>query len=278
MFALGHLGELTALVPFEPVDAVLDETRTVQRRLRDLPSRVGSVSMRRLFEVVSGPLAGRRTPGARFGDRPGLEQEMWALLTLYQLLRTVMVDAAESRPGTDPDRCSFTIAFQTARDQVLQATGVITDGTDLVGAIGHATLTTLLPPRRPRVSTRKVTSPMSRYKERLPDGRPDRSRAVTSLDITLLDPPHTLPTASRDDRHTTSNKRRHHRVLTLIHEHPDRLWHPRDIALHLGDITLNTMYRQLSRWAERGLIRKIGHGIYTATTASPRPLPAGQKP
>ncbi|MBB5817024.1 hypothetical protein F4562_000086 [Streptosporangium becharense] len=64
----------------------------------------------------------------------------------------------------------------------------------------------------------------------------------------------------------------------FIHEHPDRLWHPRDIALHLGDITLNTMYRQLSRWAERGLIRKIGHGIYTATTASPGPLPAGQKP
>ncbi|MBB2914638.1 Fe2+ or Zn2+ uptake regulation protein, partial [Streptosporangium becharense] len=93
-----------------------------------------------------------------------------------------------------------------------------------------------------------------------------------------LDPPPTLPTASRDDRHTTPNKRRHHRVLTLIHEHPDRLWHPRDIALHLGDITLNTMYRQLSRWAERGLIRKIGHGIYTATTASPGPLPAGQKP
>ncbi|MEU5306914.1 transposase domain-containing protein [Streptomyces noursei] len=40
-FAPGHLGELTALVPFELVDAVLEATRTVQRRLRDLPSRVG---------------------------------------------------------------------------------------------------------------------------------------------------------------------------------------------------------------------------------------------
>ncbi|MFE9728803.1 IS4 family transposase [Streptomyces sp. NPDC005794] len=40
-FAPGHLGELTAIVPFELVDAVLKETRTVQRRLRDLPSRVG---------------------------------------------------------------------------------------------------------------------------------------------------------------------------------------------------------------------------------------------
>ncbi|WP_326674996.1 transposase domain-containing protein [Streptomyces sp. NBC_01237] len=40
-FAPGHLGELTAVVPFELVDAVLLETRSVQRRLRDLPSRVG---------------------------------------------------------------------------------------------------------------------------------------------------------------------------------------------------------------------------------------------
>ncbi|MFE7113142.1 transposase domain-containing protein [Streptomyces sp. NPDC057575] len=40
-FAPGHLGELTAVVPFELVDAVLEETRSVQRRLRDLPSRVG---------------------------------------------------------------------------------------------------------------------------------------------------------------------------------------------------------------------------------------------
>ncbi|MFD7057770.1 IS4 family transposase, partial [Streptomyces mirabilis] len=40
-FAPGHLGELTPIMPFELVDAVLSETRTVQRRLRDLPSRVG---------------------------------------------------------------------------------------------------------------------------------------------------------------------------------------------------------------------------------------------
>ncbi|WP_433206505.1 transposase domain-containing protein [Nocardia sp. CA-107356] len=40
-FAAGHLGELTVVVPFELVDAVLEENRSVQRRLRDLPSRVG---------------------------------------------------------------------------------------------------------------------------------------------------------------------------------------------------------------------------------------------
>uniref|UniRef100_UPI000B19601C transposase domain-containing protein n=1 Tax=Microtetraspora fusca TaxID=1997 RepID=UPI000B19601C len=114
LFAPGHLGELTALVPFELVDAILDETRNVQRRLRTLPTRVGvyfllamclfpevgyllvwqkltaslialpvvtptakalrdlrrrvgSAPMQRLFEVLSGPLAQPRTPGARFG-------------------------------------------------------------------------------------------------------------------------------------------------------------------------------------------------------------------
>jgi hypothetical protein len=39
-FAPGHVGELTRIVPFEMVDAVLAETGTVQRRVRDLPSRV----------------------------------------------------------------------------------------------------------------------------------------------------------------------------------------------------------------------------------------------
>ena len=41
VFAAGHLGELTWYLPFELVDDVLERTRTVQRRLRDLPSRVG---------------------------------------------------------------------------------------------------------------------------------------------------------------------------------------------------------------------------------------------
>ena len=41
VFAPGHLGELTQHVPFELVDAVLAETRTTERRLRELPSRVG---------------------------------------------------------------------------------------------------------------------------------------------------------------------------------------------------------------------------------------------
>ncbi len=41
MFAPGHLGELAQYLPFELVDDVLEQTRTVQRRLRHLPSRAG---------------------------------------------------------------------------------------------------------------------------------------------------------------------------------------------------------------------------------------------
>jgi hypothetical protein len=41
VFAPGHLGELTRYLPFELVDDVLAQTRTVQQRLRDLPSRTG---------------------------------------------------------------------------------------------------------------------------------------------------------------------------------------------------------------------------------------------
>jgi hypothetical protein len=41
VFAPGHVGELTQVVPFELVDAVLAETGATQQRLRRLPSRVG---------------------------------------------------------------------------------------------------------------------------------------------------------------------------------------------------------------------------------------------
>ncbi|MBB2914639.1 hypothetical protein FHS43_005951 [Streptosporangium becharense] len=214
----------------------------------------------------------------RSGDPAGLEQEMSSVLTLYQLLRTVMVDAAESRPGTDPDRCSFSLALHAARDLVIQPRDAPGTITGLVATIGHRILAALLPPRRPRVSTRKVKSPISRYNERLDDGRPDRSRIITDLDITLLPPPPTLPAASRDERPmTAADRRRQHQVLALLHQNPHRPWKARDIAHHLGDVTLNTMYRQLSRWAVSQLIRKIRPGVYTAEPISAALLPSAQR-
>jgi hypothetical protein len=132
----------------------------------------------------------------RSEDPAGLEQEIWALLTLYQALRRAMATAAETIPGTDPDRASFTIALETARQTLTTATGVITADADLTGRIGHAVLTGLLPPRRPRVSTRKVKSPLSRWNKADPC-RPARSTPVTAMTITVSDPETTAQPATR---------------------------------------------------------------------------------
>src|SRR6266568_1036947 len=92
----------------------------------------------------------------RSGDPAGLEQEIWALLALYQALRRAMVTA--------------------------------------VGAV----LNGLLPPRRPRVSVRKVKSPLSRWNKADPH-RPARSTPVTALTITVSGP-QTHQSATRRNR------------------------------------------------------------------------------
>lgn len=66
VFAPGHVGELTQVIPTELVDAVLDETGTRERRLRSLPSRVGAyfVLARGLFEHLgAGPVWGKLVAG-----------------------------------------------------------------------------------------------------------------------------------------------------------------------------------------------------------------------
>jgi Transposase DDE domain len=121
------------------------------------------------LELKSSILGGRvlraRTP-------PGIDQEVHALLIVYQTLRTAMVDTTDTQSGIDPDRAGFSTALNTARNQIIQAAGVIADTViDLVGAIGHAVLAHLLPDRRVRVKTRmikrsKFQIPSSRTKHR----------------------------------------------------------------------------------------------------------------
>jgi hypothetical protein len=123
----------------------------------------------------------------RSHDPAGLDQELWALLALYQALRRAMVTAIETVPGTDPDRASFTTALQTATQTLIQADGVIASDTSPAGRIGRAILDGLLPPRRPRVSARKVKSPLSRWNNTDPH-RPARSTAITSMTITVSRP------------------------------------------------------------------------------------------
>ena len=114
------------------------------------------------FLAIKDTLLGGRV--LRSQTPAGAEQELWALLVVYQVLRIAMSDATGSRPGTDPDRAGFTIALRAARDQVIAAHAVMTDtAVDLVGTIGRLVLANLLPPRRCRVSPRISKRPLSRY-------------------------------------------------------------------------------------------------------------------
>ncbi len=76
----------------------------------------------------------------RSGDPAGLQQEMWALLALYQALRIAITDAVATVPGTDPDRASYQIAVETAQALVTGARNVLDGASDLAGDIGRAVL------------------------------------------------------------------------------------------------------------------------------------------
>ena len=136
------------------------------------------------FEIKK-TMLGRRVLRAR--TLPGITQEIYALLTAYQALRIAITDTTLTAPGTDPDRASFTIALQAARDQVIQAAGVIAGETiDLAGTIGRHILNNLLPARRLRVSPRAVKRPLSRYAYK--SLRIDRRtyKATISIDILTI--------------------------------------------------------------------------------------------
>ncbi|MGW3606790.1 IS4 family transposase [Micromonospora sp. NPDC005161] len=132
-------------------------------------------------------ILGGRVLRARTPD--GIDQEIHALLIVYQLLRTAMVDATDSRPGLDPDRASFTTALNTARDQITQAAGVIADTViDLVGVIGERVLANLLPDRRVRTKTRMIKRSNSKYQARGPNIDRRTYKATTSIDVITGDP------------------------------------------------------------------------------------------
>jgi hypothetical protein len=144
------------------------------------------------LEIKSTILGGRvlraRTPA-------GIDQEIYALLVTYQILRTAMADATAAQPGTDPDRASFTIALHAARDQLIQAAGIIAGTTiDLIGTIGRHVLASLLPARRLRVSPRVVKRAISKYQARGPGI--DRTSYKATISINILAPPEILTTTT----------------------------------------------------------------------------------
>ena len=116
----------------------------------------------------------------RSGDPGGLRQEAWALLALYQALRTAITDAIATVPGTDPDRASYQAAVQTAQDIVTQARNILPGTADPAGGTGRAVLARLNPGRRPRVCPRRVKSPLSRWNKH-PPGKPTTSKKITQI-------------------------------------------------------------------------------------------------
>jgi hypothetical protein len=133
------------------------------------------------YEMKSTVLAGRVLRGRH---PTAVIQEVWAILTAYQVLRTAMTDALGCRSDVDPDRACFTTALTSARDQIVQAAGIITGAkTDLVGRIGAAILTDLMPPRRFRTRPRAIKRAISkcRAKTRNTDRRSYPATLTTKI-------------------------------------------------------------------------------------------------
>jgi hypothetical protein len=129
--------------------------------------------------ILGGRVLRARTPA-------GIEQEVYALLVTYQILRTAMTDATNSVPTLDPDRASFTIALHAARDQLIQAAGVIADTViDLVGELGRHILTNLMPNRRLRIKPRTVKRAISKYNARGPNI--NRATYQATIEINIID-------------------------------------------------------------------------------------------
>ena len=216
----------------------------------------------------------------RSKDPAGIEQEMWALLTLYQALRTAMCDAVESVPGTDPDRASFTVAYQAARDQLVLAKTPAPAEPWRIGQIGARVLTSLLPARRARISTRTVKVANSRYHAAKPDGRPATSQNISTLEIAVHQPPtpappEPLPAGGPDPirvgTRRTPKAGRINRVLDLLRHQPERARTALEIAEYLHETNLNSLRVQLSKYAHDGIIRKTAPATYTLLTPPPNP-------
>lgn len=137
------------------------------------------------LELKSSILGGRVL---RARSSAGIAQEVYALLTCYQILRIAITDAIEAVGCIDPDRGSFTIALSAARDLLIQAAAVIADTViDLIGAIGRRVLDNLMPERRLRVCPRIVKRAISKHQAR--GKNIDRRSYKATLNIDIIATP-----------------------------------------------------------------------------------------
>jgi Transposase DDE domain len=178
----------------------------------------------------------------RSHDPVGIQQEIWAQLAVYQAIRRAMTDAVESAPGTDPDRAAFTVALETARDQVIAADGVLPglEQPARPGRIAVAVLENLLPPRRPRSAPRKVKCPISRYASPPDQLHLPSTARITGIGIAICQ------AAASDGRRD--------RTLQLLRTDPHRSWHASEIAKGLGLPHHRALTAELGRWMKEGML------------------------
>ena len=165
------------------ITTLLDHHRYPALEIVDLYHRRWEIET--AFRELKSTVLGGRVLRARTPQ--GVDQEIYALLAGYQALRTAMADATSTDPAAPDDRASFTIALNTARDQIIHAAGIITGTTiDLTGRIGRAVLADLLPGRRTRSSPRVVKRAISKHRAK---GPTDRTNHRTTINIDILTEP-----------------------------------------------------------------------------------------
>nr|WP_272925994.1 MULTISPECIES: transposase domain-containing protein [unclassified Streptomyces] len=252
------------------------------------------------YFAIKKTMLGRRV--LRSKTWPGIAQEIYSLLSAYQILRIAIADATGTTPGADPDRGSSSVALRCARDQTVQAAGITADTTtDLVGTIGRAVLDQLMPTRRLRISPRAVKRPLSRYAYK--SLKTDRRTYTATLDSTSSNhrsprnftalgqshPPRTHPTRTRPHPARTHRtvrcrtgrprlpqcERQLHRRLRLQHH----LEPGPGIRTHPGRTHPGTRQAALRPPARRHLLlaclrRRPGRMRTPRRTEHPGPLPA----
>lgn len=127
-----------------------------------------------------------------------VEQEIYALLIVQQLLRTVMSEATNAVPYLDPGRASYTVALTMARDLLIlghtvPATGERSGWRALAGRIGEEILERLLPPRRLRTGSRTVKRAISKFQVR--KSKPHTPTLPATLIVEIMAPASGLPNA-----------------------------------------------------------------------------------
>jgi hypothetical protein len=224
------------------------------------------------WEIESAYLALRHTlldgHVLRSGDQAGLEQETWALLILYQLLRMAMVTAVETRPGTDPDAGQLHHRPADRTRRAHHGPRDLPRGTrgparrHRPGRPGHAAARPPAPLQHPQGQMRHLALPQPR---RQPPQHPDhhhrhryRGAHPTSRPGAPAPPrpehlPHTPATDPQASRHGN-------------HEHhPRRAWSGRELAEQL-QVKPRNLLTQLGEWTRLGFLTRTGAGTYALDT------------